>query len=173
MCRCKKQDKGYKSISEINLAGKISNGQSIPSAFFCRAYKSLNNGWSGFKSIWGKKIMLLWFLSICERIDSNCICIFSNNSQDITVQGCIIQKYFSFWAKFLMAKAAAMFTIHRHSSAVRAPGKASVLENFLWANGNFFLFWRSLTQSCCDLWFSMCFLKTHGKIATFKKVVIY
>lgn len=51
-----------------------------------------------------------------------------------------------------MAKAAAMLTIQRHISAVKTPGKASVLENFLRANGNFLLFWRNITQNCCDLW---------------------
>lgn len=64
--------------------------------FFSRAYKSLNNGWTEFKSISGKKNMLLWFLSICKRMDSNCICIFSNNSQGIKIQDYLIQKYFYF-----------------------------------------------------------------------------
>lgn len=111
-----------------------------------------------------KKILLLWFLSKCERMDSNCICIFFNNSQGITIQDYLVQKYFYFWTKFLVAKAAAMFTIQRHSSAVKAPGKASVLENFLWAKGNFILFWRSITQNCCDLWFCCAFSKHMEKL---------
>lgn len=101
-------------------------------------------------------------------MDSNCICIFSNNSQGITIQDYLIQKYFYFWIKFLMTKAAAMFTIQRHSSAVKAPGKASVLENFLWTNGNFFLFW-SITQNCCDMWFYCVFSKRLENLPPLKR----
>lgn len=87
------------------------------------------------------QLLLRWFLSIWNRIDSSCVHIFSSNSQAITIPS--IQKYLYFLTKFLVAEGAAVFIIQRlNNSAVQ--GKAAVLESFTGTSGTFFLFLRDV-----------------------------